>query len=363
VLALLLCLAPAAADVDDAAEDVDWKDASCFELEGRGWADTARPYDRLPARARKVVPSEVWRLSRHSAGLCVRFQAAARVSVRWSLTLPELAMPHMPATGVSGVDLYVRAADGRWLFVGNGRPASRLDNVAAFELRDGGPPLSEYLLYLPLYNGVKDLEIGVGPGGRIRKAAPRPSSRRQPILVYGTSIVQGGCASRPGMAWPSIVGRRLDRPVINLGFSGSGKMEPEVDDCLAELDPEIFIIDSLGNMQDLDDDLICGRVEMLVLKLRTAHPATPIVLVGQSSIRTDSHPVRTSRLQEQAVRRLRAARVRGLTLVSGAKLLGADREGTVDGGHPTDLGMMRQAELIAPILERILSRVRVQSSV
>src|SRR4051812_24007854 len=99
------------------ADGVRWFDVRPFELEGQGWADTAGPFDRLPARAEKTVRPPVWGLSRQSAGLCVRFVTAApAIHARWTVTNKNLAMPHMPATGVSGLDLYVRTPAGwRWV--------------------------------------------------------------------------------------------------------------------------------------------------------------------------------------------------------------------------------------------------------
>ena len=206
-----------------------WHDCKEIGVEGKGWTDTLSFYDRLPAKAQGKAPASVWSLSQLSAGLCVRFTTdAPSIQVRWTLLGNDAAaMPHMPATGVSGVDFYVkdRRADDGSLWATDGRrpertrPASRV------------PPGEQYLLYLPLYNGVKSVEIGIPKGRKIAAAAA--SSHQKPIVIYGTSITQGGCASRPGMAWTSIVGRRLDMPVINLGFSGSGKMEPEMADLLA----------------------------------------------------------------------------------------------------------------------------------
>ena len=134
----------------------------------------------------------------------------------------------------------------------------------------------EYLLYLPLYNGVKSVEVGVPKGTALLKADARPAGRRKPIVFYGTSITQGGCASRPGMVHTAIVGRRLDYPVINLGFSGNGRMEPEVVQLMAELEPAVYLIDCLPNMNGPE---VAKRTEPLVRILRKARPGTPILLV------------------------------------------------------------------------------------
>ena len=177
-------------------------------------------------------------------------------------------MPHMPATGVSGVDLYAKDKAGRWQFVGNGRPNAAIQHG----FLHAASPASNCLLYLPLYNGVKSVEIGIPKGRTISTPDAGRFERRKPIVFYGTSITQGGCASRPGMAATAIVGRQLDTPVINLGFSGSGKMEPEMADLLAELDPSVYVLDCLWNMTP---ELVSTRVEPFVKKLRQAHPTRP----------------------------------------------------------------------------------------
>ncbi len=338
-----------------AAQDVRWQDATSFDIEGRGWATTASPYVRLPDSAKDKVHWLAWQQSRQSAGICVRFVTdAATVSVRWSLTGASLAMPHMPATGVSGVDLYARSADGSWRFVGNGRPGQQDDNLAQFEFPEGAKPKRECLLYLPAYNGTKSLEIGVPPGARLEKPEPRPEALRKPIVIYGTSITQGGCASRPGMIWTSILGRLLDRPVINLGFSASGTMEAPVAEPLAELDPAVYVIDCIWNM-DATQEMYFDRITKLVETLREAHPLTPIVFVGQSLIRPEAHPTDLSRRQENAVLKLQQQGVSGLILVPGTDLIGDDGEGTVDGVHLNDLGMDRQARCLFPIISKVAS--------
>lgn len=208
-----------------ADSDILWYDARELVIEGRGWQDTEEFYDRLPARAKGVVRNPVWDLSRNSTGISVRFSTdATAVKVRWSLRHEQLALEHMPATGVSGVDLYIRTEGGRWGWLAVGRPSQCPANQK--DLVGGLPPgWHEFLLYLPLYNGVSSVQVGIASIYSIAKAPPRPAERIKPICFYGTSIVQGGCASRPGMVHTAILGRRLDWPIINLGFSGNGPME------------------------------------------------------------------------------------------------------------------------------------------
>ncbi|WP_437187900.1 SGNH/GDSL hydrolase family protein [Planctomicrobium sp. SH668] len=338
------------------AQDVEWRQAGEFEIEGMGWADTSSPFVRLPDSAKGKVSESVWNLSRDSAGICIRFQTdASSVKVRWSVTKGELAMPHMPATGVSGVDLYTRTKDGKWSFVANGRPHVADSNVATMDFVDGARPNRECLLYLPTYNGTKSLEIGVAAGSQLAKPSPRPESLAKPVLVYGTSIVQGGCASRPGLIWTSILGRLLDRPMINLGFSGNGRMEPPTGEILAELDPALFVVDCIWNIGD-DPQQYQVKVPLLVKAIRGAHPETPILFVGQSHIRNEQHPTRATKSQEEVVQSLIESGVAGLHFVSGTDLLGDDEEGTVDGVHPNDIGMDRQARALQPVIEKLLQQ-------
>lgn len=335
-----------------------WYDLRAVGVEGQGWQDTKAPYDRLPGRAEGKVRPAVWGLSRHSAGLCARFVTDARtVSARWTLTSNNLAMPHMPATGVSGLDLYVRAADGqRWQWLGVGRPTQATNTAALVTGLPEGQ--HEFLLYLPLYNGVSSVEVGVPKEAKLARAPERPAGRRKPIVFYGTSITQGGCASRPGMVHTAILGRRLNCPVINLGFSGNGKMEPEVTELLAEVDAAAYVIDCLPNMSAKEVE---ERTEPLVRALRKVRPTTPIVLVEDRSYANAAVLPGPRQRNAEGRAALRAAWQRlvsdgvgQLHYLPGAGLLGDDGEATVDSSHPTDLGFVRQADAMQPVLEPLL---------
>jgi lysophospholipase L1-like esterase len=265
----------------------------------------------------------------------------------------------MPATGVSGLDLYVKDDTGHWRWVAIGWPEKFPTNVSV--LASGlEHARREYLLFLPLYNGVSSVEIGVPKGSRIVPGEPLDARRRRPIVFYGTSITQGGCASRPGMAHTAILRRWLDWPVINLGFSGQGKMEPEVVALLAELDPVLYVIDPLPNMTVGEVE---QRTEPLVRTLRQAHPQTPIVLVEVPKASSAFPPAEWRQwIAERNVAlkatndRLVAAGVPQLHYMTSAALLGRDGEATVDGGHPTDLGFLRMAEGFAAVLKPLLPK-------
>src|SRR5690349_586278 len=224
-----------------------WTDLRDLGVEGQGWRETQSPYDRLPARVEEVVRAPVWRLSQHSAGQLVRFVTdATNLHARWVLTSTNLAMPHMAATGVSGLDLYVKTPSGDWRWLAVGKPEQASNQVVLVSNLPAGR--REFLLYLPLYNGVVSAALGVPPEASVTRAGPWGPGTRKPIVFYGTSILQGACASRPGMVHSAMLGRQFQFPHLNLGFSGNGKMEPELADLLAELDPSVYVLDCLPNL-------------------------------------------------------------------------------------------------------------------
>ena len=351
-------LDPAMGAAAAAAANVDWHDVTQWGVEGRAWPsmDRLRWFDRLPAAAQKTVTSAVWNLSRDSAGMMVRFRTdATAIHVHYKVTKAALGMPHMPATGVSGVDLYARDDAGKWRWVQVSRPATQ--EIKAEVIKDLAPGFREYAAYLPLYNGVEFLHIGVTKGARFEGLAPREA---KPVVFYGTSITHGACASRPGMVHTAILGRRLDLPVVNLGFSGNGRMDPAVGELLTEIDAAVYVIDCLPNMQPAD---VTAKCIPLVKQLRAARPNTPIVLVEDRRFTNDwITPAKKSFHDENhaALREVYAALlndgVRNLHYIPGDALYGTDTEGATDASHASDLGFMRQANVMEPVIRAALGR-------
>jgi len=204
---------------------------------------------------------------------------------------------------------------------------------------------------------VTSLAIGVPKGAALTPVAPR---KDKPICFYGTSITHGACASRPGMSFVNLLGRRLDRPMLNFGFSGNGKMEVEVGRFLAELDPAVYVIDCVANTPS---EQITERTSPLVKLLRDAHPSTPILLLEQRASansvlipnQAKSHAEKCAALRG-AYDKLIAEGLKSLHYRKGGdELIGADGEGTTDGSHPNDLGMMRYADALEPTLRKLLT--------
>lgn len=337
--------------------DIVWHDVTTWAAEGRGWTDQPRDrwFDRLPAEAKGKVTDAVWNLSRDSAGIMVRFKTdATDIYARYTLSKRQLALPHMPATGVSGLDLYARDDRGAWRWVMVTKPTEPVVETLVIGGLAAGH--REYAAYLPLYNGVESLAIGVRPGATF---AGLPARTEKPIVFYGTSITHGACASRPGMVHTAILGRRLDRPVLNLGFSGNGRMDPAVGSLLARVDAAAYVIDCLPNMAAPD---VTARCRPLVKQLREARPDTPIVLV-EDRRNTNSWivPARNKHHDDNhaalraAYDQLVAEGVRKLWYIEGDHLYGDDTEGATDASHASDLGFMRQADVFEPILRQALA--------
>lgn len=354
-IALLFAVLAQASYQAQEKTEVTWYDAVELGIEGRGFSDTRTPYDRLPGKAQKLVPEGVWMRSQNSAGMSVSFATDAEmIVVRWTLRHPSISTPYLSSMGVAGLDLYVRSGN-KWMWAATKPPIKFPETTQTF-LRGLPRELREYKLYLPSYNGVEKVEIAVPKGSKLGKYVEKSSAK--PIAFYGSSIVQGSAATRPGMTYVAQLGRRLAVPTINLGFSGLCKMEPALADLIAELDPSVFVIDCLPNMQVPE---ISARTVPFIKKLRQARPDTPILLV--------ENPMYSQGLWNASVSRSVAAKnkafaveiaklekdgVKNLHYVKGEKLYGIEGDSTVDGVHPTDLGFRIFADALEPVLRNLL---------
>jgi len=331
-------------------------------LEGQAWpAEVKNFYDRFPAKAEKSVRKEVWQLSRNAAGVKLRFKTDAKnITVRYKVENKNYAMNHFPATGVSGIDLYSRNRDGSWAWA-TGK--YRFGDTISYRYQnldlnsENYPQGREFHLYLPLYNTVSWLEIGVPEQNSFEVLQPR---KEKPIVVYGTSIAQGGCASRPGMAWTAILERKLEMPLVNLGFSGNGRLEKEVVDLLLEIDAGVYVLDCLPNLEGFESSEVENRLMATVRAIRKKDSRVPIVLTGHSGFienRLDSSTrqslIRINGVSKAAFRKLRAEGIKNIHMLPNSKVtMGTD--GTVDGAHPSDLGMMLYAEAYEKLIKSIL---------
>ena len=335
-------------------------------IEGKAWpGETETFYDRLPARAEKMVRKPVWSLSKHDAGMVIRFRSdASRIVVRYGVS-GILAFPHMPATGVSGVDMYARDAEGKWMWVRGHYNLQHPGDTIVYDFSGIRPNDRyhkmgrEYRLYLPLYNHVTWLEIGVPDTALFR---PLPVRREKPIVVYGTSIAQGACASRPGMAWSNLLERRLDRAVINLAFSGNGMLEKELISLINEIDARLYVLDCLPNMTAprFTDDQVRERIIASVQDLQKKHPETPVLLVEHDGYPDGAIiPERfklyddINKVMEKTFAELKTMGTENIYLLT-REDIGQNINSMVAGTHPSDVGMLLYADAYEKIIRHIL---------
>jgi hypothetical protein len=329
-----------------------------FRLEGMGWR-LPGTFRRMPLeQPREKLTEAVDALAWHTAGLQLHFRTnARRICLRVKLRGVH-AMDHMPATGECGFDLYLGDV-GAMRYAGTSRFNRAKD---AYQATLCNLPTAErrtVTVNFPLYQGVAELAVGVEAGSRIT-AAPRRAWKR-PVVVYGTSITQGGCASRPGMAYTNILSRRIDAEFLNLGFSGSGRGEPGVAEVIATLPaPALFVMDYEANCSLLEN--LRKTLPGFLGILRRRWPRTRILVVSKvpyarEAFDTEARKARLANrnFQRQTVARLRRAGDTRITFFDGGNLLGREyTECSVDGCHQTDLGFLRMADGLELPLRKLL---------
>ena len=326
---------------------------------GQAWQKELKGnYYRLPDRAKEQVRKALWDLSKSSAGLSIAFRSnAPEIKVRYRVT-GGLSMAHMPATGKSGVDLYATDAHGRqrWCAARYSFGDTITFTYSRLSYADDAGHGYEYRLYLPPYNEVTWLEIGVSQESKFTFL---PVSQEKPLVIYGTSIAQGACASRPGMIWSNILERELQHPVVNLGFSGNGQLEMEFFNLLNEIDAQLFIIDCLPNLTNDRTAWIYERTLNGVRKLRQKSDA-PILLVEHSGYTNELTSAQTEKSYRdsnaelsRAYQTLQEEGIQDLHYLTHAEI-GLSMDAMVEGVHPSDLGMRQYADAYIRKIKEIL---------
>lgn len=320
-------------------------------VEGVCVLDSCNIFHRLPVSMKDSVRRPVWNLSENTAGEFIHFKTSAtEISVRYTLASNNFSMPHMPSTGVSGLDLFAIDVNGNWNWAPGryhfGDTCSyRFSNLFLAKNHTG---VSEFYLYLPLYNSVKWLSVGVNEKDSFAFLEKR---KEKPIVAYGTSIMQGAVASRPGLAWTNILQRNIDRTVINLGFSGNGRFEKPIFDLMAQVDAELYILDCMPNLtRGISDEEVKERVTYGLKKLRERNPNVPILFtehaIGYAPFYMDTARLneyhRSSLVIEKIFNDLQKTGIGNIYLLTD-KDIGFDINSTTEGLHPNDIGMMKYA--------------------
>ncbi len=345
------------------AQDMVYSNADAFPVFGKSVPNTTARYERLTPETAAATRPAVASLGTNSAGLYVRFRTDSRqINARWT-SLYGNHMNHQTLTGTRGLDLYALLEDGTWRFVNSARPALNNRETDAKIISGMDGEMREYMLYLSLYDGVEKLEIGVEDGSVLEGPSIDSPCSGRPIVMYGTSILQGGCANRPGMAFTSILSRRFDREVVNLGFSGNALLDLEIAEQMAQIpDPAVYVLDYVPNASAR---MIDEKGEHFFSILREAHPEVPVIFVEDpdfthlyfdEQIREE---VRKKNLSQKALfERLKKAGVKKIFYVDNSNLIGQDGEACVDGIHFTDMGMVRMADAMMPALKKALKHCK-----
>lgn len=335
--------------------------ATDVQINGLPWyGENGGELYRLPSKLKDTYRQPVWELAQDPSGGRIRFRTdSSTLAIR--LEYPRAPDgKNMHAFGQTGVDLYV---DGVYRSTATASKDAAPGKTIEFTYFKEQPRVErEMTIYLSLYMPVKVLGIGLDEDAHIRPAKPFALSR--PVVYYGTSITQGGCASRPGMSYQAILGRMLNLDFVNLGFSGNGKGEPELAHAVASIDAAVFVLDFAQNNETVDS--LAKAYAPFLETIRAAHPQTPVLVVTPIYAAHESWS-RDARLEgmRELIRTVAAKRMASgdshLEIVEGTDLLGPSRgDGLVDGVHPNDLGFQWMAEGLAGRVGKMLALPPVQ---
>lgn len=371
IAAMMLCAAvtPSMYGADEPEQPWTYVDAQNLRIINHAFAgETERTYARLPRYVKDSIPEgrDLWDRQQCSSGIGVRFATnSTRIGCKYTLFW-DTHMIHMADTGLKGTDLYILEGDSVWRHVNTNRPYVKKDAdgnktklVESTYVSNLDGEMHEYVIYFPLYDGIEDFYVKVDSGATITVGRPEVINAERKIVAYGTSILQGGCASRTGMAATNIIGRELNCEVVNLGFSGEGKQDTYVARAMASIpDVDVYLLDPVPNCTEMMCDTLTYD---FVKTLRTLRPEVPIVMLEgpiYPYARYDSFFGKYLPKKNAAFRRnydrLKAENPNNLYYVTSENLDGVEDDGTVDGIHLTDLGFVHYANKMIPILRPIL---------
>lgn len=337
--------------------DICWRSArkEPFAIHGVIYDEAEGQFIRLPTEVSKAVSNAVYNLSKMTSGGRVRFKTDSPYVALYCRAPRIKAMPHMPLSGSHGFSIY---CNGKYA----GKVTPSVDEVMhpheegilfSGEVNLPAEQKTEIEVYMPLYAGVCELLIGVKEGSAIE--APRPYTYTSPIVLYGSSITQGACASRPGNDYAMRLSRLFDADVLNLGFSGNGNAEPAMLAYLASLDASAFIFDY--NYYVSRPERVLPPHFEVYNTLRTANPKTPILMVDKPAymFAGENYKVRSKIIREtyEKAKELGDERVDMMDATAFFGFIEPDAC-VVDTDHPNDLGFYRMADATYPKLKKLL---------
>lgn len=332
-----------------------YSSVDAFNIYGKA-EKTANPFHRIDTVKFPKIPASVKRLLTNSAGLFIHFRSnTPTLSAKWCVSKKKLGN-NMTAIMAKGLDVYIKNPEtGKWQFSGVGRPSKICNEYKLVSNMDNTE--KEFLVYLPLWDELSKLEVGVTKGSSLEEL-PNPFVHK--VIIYGSSIVHGASASRPGMAYPARLSRSTGTNFVNFGVSGNAKMEPAVADMIASFDADAFVLDCVPNSSP---DQIKERTNYLVKTLRKHHPKVPIIVIptivrehGFWDKAVGTRVAQQNKQIEIEFQKLIKEGVQDLYFINPPHLLGIDHEGTTDGTHPNDLGFTRMLDALTPEIQKILER-------
>lgn len=303
-------------------------------------------YRRMPESVARKVSDGVYYLHTNTAGGRVRFLTDSKY-IAIKTEMDGLAkMPHFAYTGSIGFDLY---ADNIYIktFVPDCDITDGYESLIEFKACE----LKEVTINFPLYSNVQELYVGVQQGAILKESAPYINQK--PIVYYGSSITQGGCASRPGMSYQGIISRRFNCDFINLGFSGNALAEDEMIDYIKELDMSLFVYDYDHNAPTIEH--LSRTHEKMFRAIRQNNPELPIVIMSRPKFFLSGEEEKRLAIIEETYNNAKANGDANVNLIRGKELMQlCCDEGTVDGCHPTDFGFVSIAKVLGDKIESIL---------
>lgn len=367
---LFVMLQFSAAVFADALTGFRFVDATEFQIINKGWDNTTEPYTRLPQQYMDSCRDDQKWLYNHSSGIAVRFATnSKRIAAHYNLK-NNFHMQHMAMTGIKGTDLYfLNEERGVWEYVNTARPqeknfkADSIQSKVYVENLDG--EMHEYMLYLPLYDGVNWVQIGVDSAAQLIQPQVENPRKMGKIVIYGTSIQQGGCASRVGMVPSAMIQREYNLECVNLATSGQARMDFYIAEALASIDDAIcYVIDPVPNCtKDRCDTATYDFIKIL----RTLRPEVPIIMVEglmYPYTRHSSYHAEYLPQKNEGFRRgyelHKAENPKGLYYMTHDGQTGPEMEGTVDGVHLTDYGFRAYADILEVVIKKALDKTGVR---
>lgn len=318
-----------------------------------------KTYLRFPKRAQNIVKKLVWDYSLDSAGLAIYFKTnSSTISISYKCSKP-FSLPNMNLIGVSGVDILTKNDENKWLPIQSKFLIDHKSKKITFTFSENRKSLQgfEYRLYLPLYNSISDLLIDVDDNSFFTWIEKDYS---KPIVMYGTSILQGCCSSRSILSWSNLVQLHFGLPVLNFGFSGSGKLEEEVVNLISENEAILYVFDCLPNVYFFNTETIKNLVKNGINLIRKKWKKVPILLVDfvgldyqfvdkKTSIQIDN----ANSAQKEVVDKFVSDGDVNIFYLSKDEI-GLTFECWTDYIHPNNYGMMKYANAYIKKIESIL---------